>query len=168
MRVVLTGSESTGKTELAPLLAAHYGTVWSREYAREYAEARGGELDASDVEPIARGQLRLQDEAAGSGNAIVIHDTDILSTIVYARHYYGRCPQWIVDASAVRIPDLYLLMDIDLPWKADVARDALESREEIQHKFEIAVRESGVPWRLIRGGERRRFEAAVEAIEKFL
>ena len=35
-RIVLSGTESTGKTQLAQRLAAHFGEPWSAEYAREY------------------------------------------------------------------------------------------------------------------------------------
>src|SRR5688572_6159778 len=55
-RVVLTGSESTGKTTLAARLAEHYGTLWVPEFGREYLDRKGAFLDASDIEPIARGQ----------------------------------------------------------------------------------------------------------------
>src|SRR6185369_4329508 len=57
IRVVVIGSESTGKSELARALAAHYGTAWAAEYVRDYMDAKGGALDADDVEPIARGQI---------------------------------------------------------------------------------------------------------------
>jgi len=37
-KVVLIGSESTGKTELAKQLATKYNTVFVNEHAREYVE----------------------------------------------------------------------------------------------------------------------------------
>ena len=36
LRVSLTGPESTGKSTLAARLAAHYGTAFAPEFAREY------------------------------------------------------------------------------------------------------------------------------------
>ncbi len=56
-RVVVTGSESTGKTTLAAELAAALGTRWVPEFAREYARQAQRVLTADDVSPIARGQL---------------------------------------------------------------------------------------------------------------
>ena len=100
LRVVLTGSESTGKTTLAADLAAHYRTVWSPEFARAYADRKKGPLDRSDVEPIARGQIAGEDEAARRAGRLLILDTDLLSTVVYGRHYYGRFPEWIEKAAA--------------------------------------------------------------------
>ena len=56
-RVTVTGSESTGKTWLAERLANRFHTVWAPEFARQYALHKTAPLDASDVEPIARGQI---------------------------------------------------------------------------------------------------------------
>ena len=126
-RVVLLGSESTGKTTLAERLARHYGVSWVPEFVRDYAAGKGSPLDASDVEAIALGQIAREDEyqsrAAGSNERLLIGDTDLLSTAVYAAHYYGRVPDWVVTAARHRQPDLYLLLDIDLPWTPDPQRD---------------------------------------------
>ena len=61
IRVVLTGSESTGKTTLAVELARHYDAALVPEFVREFAEARGGVIEFSDHGPIARGQMALED-----------------------------------------------------------------------------------------------------------
>ena len=54
-RIVLTGSESVGKTTLGAQLAARYGVACVPEFAREYAAARGAPLGLHDYEPIAAG-----------------------------------------------------------------------------------------------------------------
>ena len=41
-RVVLTGSECTGKTTLTADLARHYHVVWVPEYVRSYAAWKAG------------------------------------------------------------------------------------------------------------------------------
>jgi hypothetical protein len=53
IRVVLTGSESVGKTTLSAQLAAHYGVACVPEFVREYAAAKGAPLDFRDHGPIA-------------------------------------------------------------------------------------------------------------------
>src|SRR3954468_20908711 len=60
-RVVLIGSESTGKTTLAEHLARHYAVSWVPEFVRDYAANKGSLLEASDVEAIARGQVARED-----------------------------------------------------------------------------------------------------------
>jgi NadR type nicotinamide-nucleotide adenylyltransferase len=164
IRVVVTGSESTGKTELARALAAHYETVWSGEYVREYMDAKGAALDAADVEAIARGQIAAEEEAVARAARLVIHDTDLLSTVLYARHYYGGCPDWIERAAGERRADLYLLLDIDVAWAPDAQRDRGDRREEMHALFA-----EGIPGAVvIRGTWEERRLRAIEAIDAFL
>jgi NadR type nicotinamide-nucleotide adenylyltransferase len=175
IRVVLTGSESTGKTVLARELAARYDAELVAEFSRDYAAGRselGSELGVDDVEPIARGQMARESAhaatAAARGARIVIQDTDLLSTAVYAAHYYDARPAWLADAVRDRRPDLYLLLEIDVPWVADDVRDRGERREEVQGLFRDAVAASGAPYVVIRGGWDERRRQATDAIDRLL
>ena len=161
-RVVVTGSESTGKSTLARDLAAHYGTAVCGEFVRDYLDRRGGVLDASDVEPIARGQIALQDAHAG-----FIFDTDLISTVVYARHYYGVCPEWIVEAARARRAGLYLLLDVDVPWVPDAQRDRPHLREEIHELFIKTLDEFRADSITIRGTWEERLQRAIAAIDAY-
>ena len=99
---------------------------------------------------------------------LVILDTDLLSTRVYGEHYYGHAPRWLEDAARERRPDLYLLLDIDLPWVPDPQRDRGHLRPEMHARFREAVEKSGTPFVLICGGGDERFTAAREAIDRLL
>lgn len=175
-RVVLIGSESTGKTELAEWLASEFGAPWSPEFAREHAEARGGSaaLTEGDVEPIALGQRAGEDRAiaaAGdSGGALVLHDTDLLSTVVYATHYYGAAslPAWLRAAAAERRPAVYLLCDIDVAWHGDSVRDPAQDRATVQRAFTDALAQQPTLVVDIRGDRATRRAAARRAIEMLL
>jgi HTH-type transcriptional regulator, transcriptional repressor of NAD biosynthesis genes len=169
LRVVLTGSECVGKTVLARELATHYRTVCVPESSRDYATAKGAALDAGDVEPIARAHLTAEDELAPRANHILVLDTDLVSTCVYAEHYYGSCPEWIRQASIDRRGDLYLLLDIDVPWVPDPpARDRGHMRAEMQQLFRDALTARGIQWVDIRGSWDERSAAAIDAIERAL
>lgn len=164
-RVVLTGSECTGKTTLAHRLAEHYGTVASREFVREYAIARGNQLTFDDCDPIARGQMAAEDEAVARATRVAFIDTDLVSTLVYGAHYYGRCPAWIAEAAVRRAGDLYLLMNIDVPWVADPARDRGHRRPEMHALFRDRLEALHLPYVEISGNWEQRFAAAVQAVE---
>ena len=168
-RVVVTGSESTGKTTLAKALADHYRVPWVPEFAREYAAARGGQVSAADLEPIARGQLGLEArfrEAAGSSRLIL--DTDLLSTWIYALHYYGSPLGWIDEQLRTAPTDLYLLCETDLPWVADPVRDPVQQREAIQALFLGELVRRGLPFERVRGSGSQRLAAAIRAIDTHL
>lgn len=162
-RICLTGPESTGKTELAQRLARELGAAYVPEFAREYVMQRKGELTAADVEPIAAGVIALAERHAGADRAVF--DTDLVSTVVYARHYYGACPKWIERAAAVWRADLYLLMNIDLPWRPDPARDADDSsREVLFTAFADTLEELGAHWRLVSGEGEERYRNAIAVV----
>ena len=95
IRIATTGSECTGKTTLAEALGQHYGAVVVPEFARRFVDQVRRPLVAGDVEAIARGQIDLERSLTASNPQLVILDTDLLSSVVYSRHYYGDCPAWI-------------------------------------------------------------------------
>ncbi len=169
IRITITGSECTGKTTLARSLAAHYRTVWVPEYVRRFVEEKGAPPEWEDVEAIARGQMALEDSLLARASRLAILDTDLLSTIVYGRHYYGDCPAWIEDALAERVADLYLLADIDVPWVPDGHQhDRGDRREEMQELFQRALSERNLERVDIRGPRQRRLERAIAAIDSLL
>lgn len=165
-RIVVTGSESTGKTTLARDLAAALGTIWIPEYARDYATVRGGVLTVDDVEPIGRGQAAREDAAIAllpPARDIVL-DTDLVSTVIYGEHYYAHCPQWVQEQAVVRRGDLYLLSATDLPWEADGVRDQPLARHELHAKFAARLEQLGVPVLPVEGKGARRLPSALAAV----
>jgi NadR type nicotinamide-nucleotide adenylyltransferase len=163
---VLTGSECTGKTTLAARLAQHYGTVFVPEQSRAYLEAKEAPLTYGDVEPIARAVLAAEEVLAPRAHRLLILDTDLVSTVVYSRHYYGDCPPWVEDAARSRPRHLYLLHHPDVPWVPDGAqRDRPHRREDMHALFEKALHDLGVPCVHIRGGWEERGEEARRAID---
>lgn len=169
---VLTGSESVGKTTLAALLAAHYDVQMVPEFVRDYVAAKGAPLDFRDHGPIAKGQMALEDEyiarAQARGDDMLIHDTDLVSTVVYCHHYFGRCPAFIEEAAIARRPTQYLLLDIDVPWIADGVRDREDRRDELQQLFEDTLRRFGAPYTRIGGDWTARFDSAVSLIDHYV
>jgi NadR type nicotinamide-nucleotide adenylyltransferase len=168
IRIVVTGSESTGKSTLAAEVAKHYGVEVVPEFVRSFAEQKGGVIEFSDHGVIARGQMALEDEYLSRASRLVVQDTDLLSTVVYCRHYFGRCPEWIETAAATRRPDLYLLCEIDVPWVADGVRDRGHMREEMQSLFEGAVKAAATPSALLGGTVEVRLTQAIRLIDELL
>jgi len=163
-RICLIGAESTGKSSLAEELARRFGGVVVPEFAREYALRVARPLDFFDAFPIARGQIANQDRLTSSASGVVILDTDLVSTVVYCRYYWGVCADWIEREAARRLADLYLFLDIDVPWIADPARDASANREHVHAEFESALHEFKVRHVTIGGNWEERKRKAIEAI----
>ena len=170
-RICVTGPESTGKTTLARQLADLTRAEWIPEASRIYAERLKRELVASDVSPIAREHLALADpaaERARSRGASLVLDTDLVSTVVYARHYYKRVPPWIERAEHARRADLYLLCDVDVPWVADGVRDRPTDREAMFDLFRRALARRRASVVVVRGDWEVRWALARDAVASML
>lgn len=167
-RVVLTGSESTGKTTLAQELAGYYATAWVPEFARGYLDGKGLPVLPSDIEPIARGQIESEERAAREANRVVILDTDLLSTVVYSEHYFGFCPPEVRAAADRRRAHLYLLAGIDVVWEPDPQRDRPHLRENMQGLFRAALRSRDCDFVEISGSREERRARAMVAIDALL
>ena len=164
MRVVVTGSECTGKTTLARALAEHFGVPCVPEYVRVFVEAHGRPPTAADVDAIARGQIALEARYS-SDRGLLILDTDLLSTLVYSGHYYGECPSWVEAEMSRRAGDLYLLAGIDVPWVPDHGqRDRGHRRDEMQRLFCQVLVEHALPTVRVNGSSADRLRTAVAAI----
>ena len=174
LRVCLIGAESTGKTTLAAALAEHFGTVWAREYGREYSErklAEGGGYDfrAEEFAHIAARQCEIEDEAARRANRILICDTDALATSVWHRRYLNARSEEVERIVARhRRPDLYLLTDIGTPFAHDGMRDGEHVREWMHETLVEELRALSLPYRRVSGAHGERMSLAVGYIEELL
>jgi HTH-type transcriptional regulator, transcriptional repressor of NAD biosynthesis genes len=165
-KIVLYGPESTGKTTLSQKLATHFNTIWIPEFARNYLEKKPTPVELNDIPIIAKGQIRLEEEAVKKANRILICDTDTLVTKVYSEHYYETCPEWIKESAYNRKYALHLLTYIDIPWVEDKLRDRGDRKEEMFELFKNELEKSKRPYRLITGNFEERFEKAVEIIKQ--
>lgn len=175
-RICVTGSECTGKTSLARALGYHLAIPWVPEAARLFAEQYPGPLGPQTVHSIAELHLALATYAAHAVDAaadpdtptesqhLIILDTDLISTVVYARHYYGGCPPWIEIEARHRRAELYLLCASDIPWQADGIRDLAADRDAVQDKFRATLDEFGCHWIEVRGDHQQRCAIAIDAI----
>lgn len=168
IRIVLTGSECTGKSTLASLLAEHYGVLCVSEYLREYFIANNGVLTLDDAVPIAKGQLQAEEAVESQSPRFLLCDTNMLSSAVYNKYYYGSNPDWIEFILATRSYSLYLLCGIDLPWVDDGQRDRPDEREYMQSLFKQELEQRGAHYVLIEGTAEERFVSAVDAIDAIL
>jgi HTH-type transcriptional repressor of NAD biosynthesis genes len=151
VKVVLFGPESSGKTTLSRHLARHYSTVWAPEYAREYLQNKWNNerktCQNEDLLPIARGQMKLENELAKKADKLLICDTDLLVTKIYSEEYYGGYIHPELEKAALNNKyDLYLLTYIDTPWEEDDLRDRPDQRLEMFNAFENALKKYNRPY----------------------
>lgn len=166
-RIVLTGAECTGKSTLAQALSGYYGEPWTDEFVRSYVEGLDRQLEVGDLDPIFRGQIAIEDAALEKATRFVIHDTNLLSSIIYANHYFGVISDWVNEAFLSRDYTLYLLCSTEgIEWQADPGqRDSPAARTELQNKFKDSLSKLGLPFVELSGDETARFGEAIKAID---
>jgi NadR type nicotinamide-nucleotide adenylyltransferase len=172
-RVVLFGTESTGKSSLAARLAGHFDEPWSAEYVRQYWDDHDGKIGPADLAMIARGQVHGEDAAASRARRVVFHDTDLLTHVLWVDLLFPGCcaPEVRRDAEErSRRASLYLLCAADIPFAPDPQRvfpdDA--ARAESARRWREALVARGLPFAEISGEGAQREARAVAAVEGLL
>ncbi len=170
IKIALIGPESTGKTTLAIQLAAAFNTHWIPEFARTYLQQKWDTKKEvctyEDLEPIAIGQIKLENEGLKTANTYLFCDTNVLVTKVFSEMNYQKCEKSIEKAAKKHKYDLTFLTDIDVPWEKDDLRDAPENRERSIDFFENALIENKKPYIKLSGNKEERLQKAIEIINQ--
>ncbi len=169
-RVCIFGPESTGKSTLARDLAREFKTVYAHEYARPLLDPHGGQCRLEDIPAIVRGQVATEEALARQANRVLFCDTDVLTTTLWSDVLFKATPDWIQALAERRTYDLYLLLDVDVPWVDDSQRffSAEPVRRETYARFRDALERRGRPCRVIRGDWNERLSAAIRAVRELL
>jgi len=164
--ICLHGPESVGKSIMAEQLAAALDAQLVPEYGRAYCARHGTDLRMADLVDMAMVQTDLIAEARETAPHWVVADTDALMTAVWADMMLGKRDAWF--ARFDDMADLYLLLDIDLPFVDDGLRIYGGADERARFfdlcKAELERRE--VAWALVGGMGKARLENALTAIRE--
>lgn len=168
IKIAIVGPESTGKSTMSAYLAAHYHTVWVSEFAREYCEKLTEPPTWQDEINMFYGQLALEKGLLPKANKLLICDTTFITVKIWSDYTFGHSPQEVLDELPRHPYDLYLLLDIDLPWQEDPLRDFPHLREHFMEVWHKELKELHANYAVISGEGTERYERAVEAIDSFL
>ncbi len=175
-KIVIIGPESTGKSSLCEQLAAHYNTIWIKEYAREYLLKNGHDYTYENLLDIAKGQVALEEltvdrwllteQRATNNEQPIFIDTDMYVMKVWCEFVFEKCHHWILNRIVERKYDLYLFCNIDIPWVKDELREYpdLENRQKLYHHYKDILVNQNVTWVDISGSYEERLQKAIEAV----
>jgi HTH-type transcriptional repressor of NAD biosynthesis genes len=172
-RVVIFGTESTGKTALANALAAHFAEPCSLEFVREFWNRRDGKITAIDLGTIALGQIANEDRAIARAKRAVFLDTDLLTCTLWNDVLFpGDCPAWVRAEAEERARSvgLWLLCDTDIPFVPDPQRcfpDAA-GRGRARQLWREALEKRQLPFVEIHGAKDERNRLAIDAVTALL
>lgn len=167
-KIAIVGPESTGKSTITKLLAKHYHTLWVAEFARYYCAALTGPCTLQDEINMFHGQVALEESVLSMAEQeLIFCDTTFLTVKIWSDAMLGETPQIVLDALPERKYDLYLLLDIDLPWEEDPLRDFPDQREHFMAVWYKELQDLGANYVVINGIEDR-LQNAVNAVDDFL
>lgn len=164
-KVVLLGTESTGKTTLTRRLAEYFGMGCVEEAAREVVEY-SEKVVWEDLERIVEAHASAIRRVASEGHKLVFVDTDCATTQSYARYLFGRELEVGVADAAVNQADLYLYLGADAPFVQDGTRLAAGRRLELDEAHQALFKEMGRKMVFLNGSWDERFDGAVKEVNK--
>lgn len=169
IKIAIVGPESTGKSTMSAWLAEHYDTIWVPEYARGYCEKLTEPPTWQDEINMFRGQVALEKSMLPQArHGILICDTTFITVKIWSDQIFGSSPKEVTDALALHHYDLYLLLDIDMPWQDDPLRDFPHLREHFMDVWHKELQALNANYVVISGVGQPRYDSAVAAIDQFL
>jgi NadR type nicotinamide-nucleotide adenylyltransferase len=168
-KIAIVGPESTGKSTMSAFLAEHYHTVWVPEYARGYCEMLTETPTWQDEINMFYGQISSEQEMLPmANNKILICDTTFITVKIWSDEMFGKTPQEVLNELPKHPYDLYLLLNIDLPWQDDPLRDFPHKREHFMKVWYRELDALSANYVVISGTGRDRYDSAVKAVDDFL
>jgi HTH-type transcriptional repressor of NAD biosynthesis genes len=162
-KIIISGTESTGKSTLTERLAKYYETRMVPEIGRDIVP---------ETEACTRDHLRLIATKhahkimteQSHANKFLFIDTDINITRSYSRYLFNeelRVESWIENMNK---GDLYLFLENDAPLIQDGTRLDQQRRDELATFHKNVLLEQGIHFISIKGSWEERFTAAVMQI----
>jgi NadR type nicotinamide-nucleotide adenylyltransferase len=168
LKIAVVGPESTGKSTMSAYLAKHYHTIWVPEFAREYCEKLTEPPTWQDEINMFYGQLALEEELLPQANQVLICDTTFITVKIWSDEMFGRSPQEVLDELPKHPYDLYILLNIDLPWEDDPLRDFPNQREHFMEIWHKELQALAACYVVVSGAGPERYDNAVAIIDSFL
>ena len=162
LRIVLTGPECSGKTELTNSLSKYFKMPFVPEYAREYLSKKNKEYNLSDLLKINDIQTKIQNATDGE---MVFWDTDILTIIIWAKEKFNTKNEIFEKSLNENVPHFYLLCNPDLEWEHDDLRESPNDRYRLLREYQSILTKRRIPYAHIQGKGKIRLANAIDSIQ---
>ena len=167
MKIVVTGAECSGKSQLCAELAEITHSRWVPEYAREYLEKNGPDYSYQDFMKIVDGHRRRQAEALHINAELVFLDTDLINFQVWAERKFDKIPPALFSLKESTEGKIYFVCYPDLEWEDDPLRENRDFQLEIYQRHLDLIKEFKRPYAIIRGQGKDRLRRALDSLQDF-
>ena len=121
-----------------------------------------------DLAEIAKGQISHEKELISKANEYLFCDTELTVIKIWSKYKYGSVDPFLISEQNKISYDLYLLLDINLPWEPDSQREHPEKRKFFFDWFEQELKAKGANYKVIGGEGEIRFANACRAIDRMI
>ena len=175
-KVLLIGTESTGKSTLAVSLARHYNTCFLEEVGRDISARSGTDrwMLPEDFTDILLQHKVKQLEMVSRANRVFFEDTNCLTTLFYIDFLEGEEKEKnrnLAEAvSALNEYDLVLLLgpDVDFVQDGDRNLEIAADRKKYTDLLRQMCGEHGLRVTELNGDYEQRYRKAVELVDRLL
>jgi len=164
VKIVVTGPESTGKTNLCTRLSVRCKGTMIPEFSRPYLQKIGRQYQLEDIENIGLRQTELN-AANMQEQQIIICDTDALTSFIWAKEKFNVRSSKLEIAFKEYLPDLYLLCYPDLKWEYDPLRENPVDLERLFSCYLKEIVDIRAPYAIVSGQGESRYNQAIYFIK---
>jgi len=166
--IVLTGPESTGKSNLASYISRAKDLPLLEEQSRIYLDQNGLEYAREDLDHIANLHMDKERELSKLEQTILL-DTDILTLYIWSKFVYGDVSEKIMKAvESMDKSRYYLLCQPDIPWVSDPQRNNPNNRFELFEAYKNLIEELDYLYKVISGNYKQREADSLSITSKLL
>jgi nicotinamide riboside kinase len=166
MQIAITGPESSGKTTLASSLAKRLEYRYIPEFARHFLEKLNRSYTFSDLDIIAKGQIKLWKK---SKTKCFISDTELLVIYIWSIYKYGKVSDFIekaLDDQFLREKfQIYFVCSPNIPWENDPLRENANERPLILELYIKEFKKRNLDFVLLEGSPEERIDKALSTIK---
>ena len=167
IKVVVLGTECTGKTTLTERLAKHFNCSFVKEAGRDLiADSKSFEFNDLYL-VISEHAKRIEKSIIGKSPLIII-DTDIHITKSYAKFIFDKEIEVESTIYNSNKADLYLYLNNDVAFLQDGTRLSESNRNLLDKSHRQIIHQHNINITEITGHWEQRYEKAVEQINKLI
>jgi HTH-type transcriptional repressor of NAD biosynthesis genes len=165
-KVLITGTESVGKSVLVKKLAGVFNTNYVEEIGRLYCKNYKNNLTVDIFDEIAIDHWQAQRKAAVLCNKIMFVDSDAIVTQYYLDMYFQTKSQFIDAIINKQNYDLIIYLEPDVKWIDDGFRfkSKQTERESLNIKLKKMYANFNCPLSIIDGNYQERFIKSYQLI----
>lgn len=167
IKVVILGTESTGKTTLTEQLAQHFNCSAVTEIARDLID-NSNTFGFDDLHLVATEHAKRIDTAVLQQSPLIIIDTDIHTTKSYANFVFSKTLDVESKVYNSNKADLYLYLNNDVEFVQDGTRLSENDRNLLDISHRQILTQHNIEITEITGNWEQRFEQAVTTIKRII